>query len=339
MKQFSGRRFFFEADDLKQAMSMNPWIALPSASIYESPKARRLESAARNPEELIAQGKYIEAIEQALAKGGVNMSRQVETKCLRRIIKKKTLYWEAFRETVPATLENLCLFIERGDDLSAVDLLSRGARLDGSPRSRGVLLELCEADDMPLTATFMVKNNLIPRNVGLEYFVASLSSNYAAMSYYLAQMTNVSAALQNCDFMTLDLYNQRYTYNMFMYLVRNFLECIVFSRMCETIYFDDLSDAEFIVLIRQGEILKCLDDAELLQLRANPKCNQFGLVTNLMNMAKWIGRPLRDTNDLEVFNLELTRNIAALPVESRASARLISFFLLKSLTHCHGQAA
>ena len=355
MNRFSipNRKSFFESGDLKCVLSIFNWIELPcttssdiassSEKCISAPTKRARIIApppiVRTTEELIAAGLYVDAIYQAWLRGGEELCNQVETSCLRRIVRHHASYWTAFHAAVPPTLESLYLYIERNDDVSAVDLLRRGARLDDSQRSRGVLLELCESNEMPLTVSYIVKNNLIPRTVGVEYFIASLSSHYAELSFYLVHLPEVADALLQCDYTTQRIYHERYAYNMLLFLDRNALDCFAFSKLSQILYLRGLVDDEFIALIRQGDILKWFSDEQLLKLRDVPHCNQYNIVLHLKPLSKWIKEPATTQEQMHCFNNDLENVLNSLPHQSHSTARLRSMFHLDCLYCNNGQAA
>lgn len=256
---------------------------------------------------------------------------------IRTVISKRN----EFRESVRPTIDNLCLYIELGSDADAVDLLQRGARLDSSARALGVLLELFESRDMPLTITYLVKQHLLPSNVGLEHFVASLMvPENAELSYYLAEMNAVRDALAELDNETRRRYRYTYSYNMMLWLLKSALEQMAFHRFNSALRTEWLTDGEFLVLVRQGDIMKWASDEQLLALRKNAAgagtgaadYNPYTIVGHLRPLFAWHRSPPTSVEAMHAFGAELDALFNSMRSQNTQSAKsLRSIFRVESL--------
>ena len=212
---------------------------------------------------------------------------------------------QEFRESVRPTLENLIFYIESGNDASAVDLLRRGARLDTSPRSLGIYLELFESPEMPMTTTYLIRNDLLSENLALEHFEASLISENAELSYYLSKMPSIRECLADLDNDKRRLLRHTYSFNMLKFMTRNALEQTSFRKFQRSVELGMLDDTQFVALMRQGQILKWATDEQLIYMRNNVDYNPYEIVCDLRELFHWINRPPKDAEQISRFGFEL----------------------------------
>lgn len=237
-----------------------------------------------------------------------------------------------FRKLVKPTLDNLALHIDIGNDAEAADLLKSGARLDSSPRSLGILLDLFESSDMPMTTTYLVKNHLVPSNVGLEHFVASLESGNAELSYYLSEMPSIREALAELDNDTRRLYRYTYSFNMLQWMLKNALEQAAFRKFQSLFNMSALSDVEFIALVRQGKIMKWASDEQIVVMRNNAAYNPYSIVGDLRTLFHWSKTRPADEKQFNQFGFELDSLFRRFLQTSNDCKALRAIFLVPSLT-------
>ena len=326
--------------DLRRAISRERWNKMPTfdkegdqhLTPSQQPRKRvRIASTRQQIHEMIVSRRYVEAIEAAEQNGGQLHCAHTETLCLRRILASHEVYWTAFRATVAPTLENLYNFIETGKDDEVVDLLRRGARLDHSRRAYGVLLELCERNDMPRTITYLLTNDLLPGDLDLKYFVASLGTYQAELSHDLAELPVIVEQLNALPIDERLKYYETYCYNMFKYLARNALDYMAFDRLSTTIYLNGLTDAEFLTLMRHGSLFVWASDEKVLALRRRDNSNPYRAVAHLSPLAHWLRDPMVWRQQMHQFREQLEAHLNSLPRTQWGVSTLIAVFRLRSL--------
>jgi len=276
--------------------------------------------------------RYVEAIEAASQNGGHLHRAHIETLCLRRILAAHEVYWTEFRALVEPTLENLYNAIETGKDAEVVDLLRRGARLDDSRRAYGVLLELCERNDMPRTITYLLTHDMLPVDLDLKYFVASLGTYQAELSHDLAELPRIVEQLNALPIDERLKYYETYCYNMFKYLARNALDYLAFDRLSTTIYLHGLTDAEFLALMRHGSLFVWASDEKVLALRRRTTdSNPYRAVAHLSPLAHWLRDPMVWRQQMHQFREQLEAHLNSLPRTQWGVSTLIAVFRLRSL--------
>jgi len=331
------RREFFQVTDglcdMKRAISRERWNKMHTNDkvVEQPPKKRvRVATTARDTHRLIAECYYIEAIEAAEERGGDLHRMHTETLCLRKILAAHEGYWTTFRTTVAPTLTNLFASIDLGKDAEVVDLLKRGARFDASSRSYGVLLELCERNDMPRTITHLLTHDLLPADLDLKYFVASLGTYHAELSHDLAELPVIVEQLNALPIDERVRYYETYCYNMFKYLTRNALDYLAFDRLSEAVHLQGLTDAEFLALMRHGSLFMWASDAKVLALR-HRSLNPYRAIAHLSPLAHWLQDPMVWRQQMHQFRQQLEAHLNSLPRTQWGVATLISVFRLRSL--------
>ena len=229
----------------------------------------------------------------------------VERDELHAIVRNAIAKREEFRRSVRPTLDNLCLYVNIGADADAVDLLRLGARFDNSARSLGVLLELFETNDMPMTISHLVRSRLLPSNVGMEHFIASLHvADNAVLSLYLAGMDSVHESIATLDNETRRHLRYKYSHNMMKWLLQNADEQIFLANLCSAVDCKWLSDRDFIVFVRERKLLRWASDDQLVSVRKDFSSNPYTIVWMMRPLAAWTNAwPSRPAPRLEYSSL------------------------------------
>jgi hypothetical protein len=272
-------------------------------------------------EHLVANWRFTEAVQL----GG----KDAETACLRKTVASLDADWQIFQHSTAPTLHNVHRLIETGRDAEVVELIKRGFRFDDSARARGVLLDLFERDDMKRTIAFLQSNKLLPDDLDLKFLYASLESGNAELAHDLTHFPRIEKEISALPRGERDHYYELYCYSMFRYMARNALDYVTFEKMAASVHLADLTDDEFLTLIRHGSLFLWASDAKVLELR-RINGNPYRMVTYLSPLAHWLELSNSPEHYTREFREQLDAHLDSLPRTDYGVQSLISVFRLPS---------
>jgi len=237
--------------------------------------------AKRCVESLLAQGRHDIALELA-RRVSADYAALVSTATLRDIIDRRlnvTLNEEtallfaptqatrpAFHK--PATTENLFAAIYNNNDAETCYFLRNGVRIAWHlPHWRSLARKMFGRSDMRCSIDYLLNQHLVPRNLGLEFFMAAVDSKNTRLAEYLSQLEHIARELHSQPIDQRETLGARFFY----WKCRNMADIGVDLQRLVAIEYTfstgQLNDLEFVQLVRNIGLLKCCADDLVVYLR------------------------------------------------------------------------
>jgi hypothetical protein len=219
---------------------------------------------------LIEQNKFTEAI-LAARSISTEFHRAVTLACLRCLIDSFLTPASPTYHHIPVNDAALYDAVYNRRDAEALYLLQHGARILWQEQYwRRAALELFAANDMPLTNDYLVEKNMIPRDLGIEYFNASAGSRNSRLTYYLSTLPRIADRIASLSDEKKQLLHALYFYWKCRNLQAIYSDVCDLRQIDERLHVGDLTDEEFVKFVRCVRLFSNCSDQHVLRLR-----NQF----------------------------------------------------------------